>query len=63
VPRTLIDQGREWIFRFTSCGYDAGEARVTREQLRRDGWRFTVPPEVAQRLQMAGVVPSPVRQQ
>jgi hypothetical protein len=32
--------------------------RTTRGQLERDGWRFTVPPEVAARLQAAGMTES-----
>jgi hypothetical protein len=55
----VIDQGREWIFRFHSGGTDGGEARIPRTRLEQDRWRLTVPPEVAQRLQSAGVRPSP----
>ena len=55
----VIDQGREWIFRFRSGGTDGGEARISRTQLEHDRWRLTVPPEVTQRLQSAGLRPSP----
>ena len=54
----VIDQGREWIFRFGSAGADGGEVRFTREQLQHDGWRLTVPAEVAHRLEAAGIHPS-----
>jgi hypothetical protein len=55
----VIDQGREWIFRFTSGAADGGEVRIAREQLEHDRWRCTVPADVAQRLRTAGVPPSP----
>jgi hypothetical protein len=55
----VIDQGREWIFRFASGGVDAGEIRVAREELNRNGWKITVGDDVARRLQAAGVPPSP----
>jgi len=55
---SVLDQGREWIFRFASAWADGGEVRASRDQLRRDGWRVTVPSEVAVRLQAAGMPPS-----
>jgi len=55
----VIDQGREWIFRFASGGIDGGEMRVARAQLERDNWRITVADDVNRRLQAAGVPPSP----
>jgi hypothetical protein len=54
----VIDQGGDWIFHFGSAWADGGEVRETRDQLRRDGWRLTVPAEVAARLQAAGMTPS-----
>jgi len=55
----VIDQGDEWIFRFSSGGTDGGEMRVSRAQLQQDGWTLTVGDEVGRRLQAAGVPPSP----
>jgi hypothetical protein len=55
----VIDQGREWIFRFASGGIGGGEMRVSRAQLDQEGWKITVADDVARRLQSAGVPPSP----
>lgn len=55
----VIDQGRQWTFVFKSGGSDGGQLQVLREQLERDRWRVTVPPDVAQRLAAAGVPQSP----
>lgn len=54
----VLDQGREWIFRFTSGHGDGGEIRVSREELVRSDWRVTVPPSIGERLAAAGVAPS-----
>ena len=51
----LADQGRQWVFRFSYGGVDGGELAVSRDQLARDGWRVTVPTEVAERLRQAGL--------
>jgi hypothetical protein len=51
----LADQGRQWVFRFSYGGVDAGELVVSRGQLARDGWRVTVPAEVLERLRQAGL--------
>jgi hypothetical protein len=51
----VADQGREWVFRFSYGGFRAGDLVVSREQLMRDGWRITVPPNVAERLREAGL--------
>ena len=51
----LADQGRQWVFRFSYGGVDAGELVVTRDQLARDGWKITVPPGVGERLREAGL--------
>src|SRR5437588_9385734 len=55
----VIDQGREWVFRFTSGGADGGEMRVARAQLEGDRWKITVPDDVGRRLRSAGVPESP----
>jgi hypothetical protein len=57
--RGVIDQGREWTFRFSSGPTDGGEVRIARARLVGDRWRVTVPPDVADRLRAGGVPPSP----
>ena len=54
----VIDQGAAWEFRFSYGRHDAGSITVSRDQLERDGWRITVPPEVGERLREAGFTPS-----
>ncbi len=54
----LIDQGDTWVFRFSYGGVGAGEAVVVRSALEADGWKFTTPVGVADRLRQAGLVPS-----
>lgn len=51
----VADQGQKWIFRFSYGGVDAGEVTVNRDQLAKNGWSVTVPPEVAERLREAGL--------
>jgi hypothetical protein len=51
----VADQGREWVFRFSYGGVDAGELVLSRDRLARDGWNITVPSAVAERLRDAGV--------
>ncbi len=51
----VADQGREWVFRFSYGGVDAGELVITPGQLARDGWEITVPSAVAERLHEAGL--------
>lgn len=55
----VIDQGATWILRFSGQGHDGGEITVTREQLRADDWHFTVPNDVADRLEADGATPPP----
>lgn len=54
-----IDQGSEWVFRFSGQGRDGGQITISRDQLAADGWRFEVPAEVAQRLEAQGATPPP----
>ncbi|MGQ0680509.1 MAG: hypothetical protein ACT4OM_12795 [Actinomycetota bacterium] len=54
----VLDPGEQWTFRFHYNGNEAGEASVARAQLQEAGWRFTIPPEVGERLRAAGVPPS-----
>jgi hypothetical protein len=54
----VVDQGPTWLIRFSYADVDGGEVRVTRAQLERDGWRVTVPADVATRLAAAGLAPA-----
>ena len=51
----VADQGREWVFRFSYGGVDAGELVISRERLADQRWRITVPAGVAERLREAGL--------
>jgi hypothetical protein len=55
----VVDQGRTWVFRFTSGPYDGGELEISKSQLVRDGWRVTVPRAVIDRLSSRGASPYP----
>ena len=54
----VVDQGPTWTFRFTYGGQLGGEMTVSRSELRADGWRILVPPDVGDRLRQAGLRPS-----
>lgn len=49
----VLDQGDEWVFRFSYAGVEA-EAHRAGRQLEADQWRVTVPAEMAERLRAAG---------
>lgn len=51
----VIDQGQRWLFHFSSGGVDGGEVVVSRDELRRSGWKLTVPPDIGSRLRAEGV--------
>jgi len=53
-----IDQGRQWVFRFSYGGVQAGEVVLDRAELTANGWKLTIPPEVTERLREAGMAPS-----
>jgi len=53
-----FDQGRDWVFRFSYGGQDAGELSLSRSALVAERWKITVPPAVAERLGGAGIEPS-----
>ena len=59
VVRDVADQGREWIFRFESQGFDAGEIRLREDDLARSGWRVVIPESVGERLARQGATPTP----
>jgi hypothetical protein len=54
----VVDQGDQWVFRFTSAGEPGGELTVSRQKLEADRWRVRVPQEVGDRLRAAGLPPS-----
>ena len=54
----VIDQGEQWVFRFTYGGVDGGELVVPRTELEASGWKVTVPEQFAERMRAAGVGPS-----
>lgn len=58
VVEDVVDVGAVWVFRFSAQGTAAGELRVTREELERDGWRVIVPDRVGERLRELAV-PAP----
>lgn len=56
--RTVIDPGEEWTFRFAYGGTEQGRVVVSRTELERVGWTFTIPKEFAERMRAAGESPS-----
>lgn len=55
VVEEVLDQGEEWVFRFSYGGVQAGEVVMSRDQLASENWRITVPTAVADRLRYAGL--------
>jgi hypothetical protein len=58
-PARTIDQGDQWVFRFSGQGRSGGEVAISAEQLETDGWQFVVPPDVVSELESAGATPPP----
>jgi hypothetical protein len=54
----IIDQGRNWLFRFSYGGQEIGRMAMSRAELQRSQWRVTVPAELGDRLEAAGLTPS-----
>lgn len=52
------DQGRSWLFRFSSGGLDAGRLALARSDLAKAGWTVRVPDAVGERLRAKGLAPS-----
>jgi len=50
----IYDHGDVWVFRFQAQGEEGGELRLTRTQLERASWRFTIPESVGEALQSRG---------
>lgn len=51
----VIDQGGNWVFRFTYGGQDVGQIALSRAELKRTNWRVTIPAELGDRLAAAGL--------
>ena len=51
----VVDQGRQWVVRFSAGGREGGEMIVTRAQLEASKWRLQIPEIVAERLEEAGL--------
>ena len=54
----VINQGQQWVFRFSYAGVDGGELVVPRSELEASGWKVTVPEQFAERMRVASVGPS-----
>ncbi len=50
----VIDQGANWVFRFTHGPDDVGQIAMSRAELKRTNWRVTIPAELGDRLAAAG---------
>jgi hypothetical protein len=59
----VIDQGREWTFRFRAQGLEGGEMRVAKADLVRSQWRVVISEAIARRLAAQGAPPSPLRKE
>ena len=57
--QAVVDQGRTWVFRFTSQGFSGGELRFTKDALARAGWKIDIPDAVGRRLAAEGATPTP----
>ncbi len=56
--REVLDQGDDWVFRFTSGTARGGELLVSRDDLAANDWTATVPADVGQRLEDDGAAPA-----
>jgi hypothetical protein len=54
----VLDQGGQWLFRFSYGGVDAGTVRVGRSALESAGWTVRAPDTADDRLSAAGLFPS-----
>lgn len=54
----VLDQGAQWVFRFSYGGVDAGTVVVSRGALESSGWTVRAPAAADDRLSAAGLVPS-----
>lgn len=51
----VIDQGDEWVFRFTTQGHDGGEVEMSRHDLEADDGKLVIPASVGATLRDDGV--------
>ena len=54
----VLDQGRQWRFRFSYAGTEGGELTISRSELVARGWSLTVPESFPQRMRAAGLAPT-----
>jgi hypothetical protein len=54
----VLDQGRQWRFRFSYGGAEGGEVAISRSELERKGWRVEIPDTFEERMRAAGLAPS-----
>jgi hypothetical protein len=57
ATREVVDMHDTWVFRFSHEGVDAGELRVSRDELARNGWTVRVPERVGQQLRTLDQLP------
>ena len=50
----VVDQGPNWVFRFTYGGDDIGQIAMTKAELKRANWQVTIPAELGERLVAVG---------
>ncbi|MDP8991479.1 MAG: hypothetical protein M3N31_00210 [Actinomycetota bacterium] len=54
----VLDQGRQWRFRFWYAGTQGGELTISRSELDDRGWTLTVPDSFPERMRAAGLAPT-----
>lgn len=55
----VVDQGADWVFRFSAQGRQGGELRTTRTNLKQAAWSIEIPEHVTAHLRQQGALPSP----
>ena len=55
----VVDQGADWVFRFSAQGRHGGELRTTRTNLKQAAWSIDIPEHVTAHLRQQGALPSP----
>ena len=55
----IIDQGKTWVFHFTSQGFHGPEMQLSRQDLVSAGWQVSVWDAVVRAFSDAGAPPSP----
>jgi hypothetical protein len=59
VINHVYDEGATWRVRFSGQARDGGNIEMSRADLENNGWRLTVPNDVADQLTNAGATASP----